>query len=123
MNKKLVPIAVVVLVAVGALVWWLTHRNGAPHELTLYGNIDLRQVELPFNGNERIAEVLAQEGDHVKKGQVLARLDTRRLQPQVDQVAAQVAAQQQVVMRMHNGSRPQEIAQARANVAAAEADA
>jgi HlyD family secretion protein len=45
------------------------------------------------------------------------------LAPEAAQAAAQVAAQQQVVDRLHNGSRPEEIAQARANVAQAEADA
>jgi HlyD family secretion protein len=89
----------------------------------LYGNIDLRQVDLSFNGSERIAAILVQEGARVRQGQVVARLDTRRLDPQVAQAEAQVAAQQQVVARLHHGSRPEEIAQARANVAAAHADA
>ena len=50
-----------------------------PNRLLLYGNVDLRQVELAFNNSERIAEVLVQEGDRVTRGQVLARLDTSRL--------------------------------------------
>jgi len=52
------------------------------NQLVLYGNVDLRQVELAFNNNERIAEVLVQEGDRVTRGQILARLDTRRLKPE-----------------------------------------
>ena len=99
------------------------HREPPTQELILYGNVDLRQVQLAFNNSERIAAVLVQEGDHVKKNQVLARLDTRRLQPQVAQAAAQVAAQRFVVERLLNGSRPEEIAQARANVDSAKADA
>ena len=76
------------LVAVGAAggaTWWLNYRKPPSNELALYGNVDLRQVELPFNDNERIAAVNVQEGDHVKKGQVLAELDTGRLLPQVNQ--------------------------------------
>jgi HlyD family secretion protein len=46
-------------------------------------------------------------------------LDTRRLEPQFAQADAQVAAQQQVVLRLRNGTRPEEIAQARANVKSA----
>jgi HlyD family secretion protein len=63
-----------------ALWWWWTaaHHHGSDG-LELYGNVDLRQVDLPFNGSERVAEVLVQEGDRVKRGQVLARLDTSRL--------------------------------------------
>ena len=109
--------------AAAGAIWWLNYRKPPSNELLLYGNLDLRQVELPFNDNERIATVLVQEGDHVRRGQILAELDTGRLQPQVAQAAAQVAAQRQIVERLHNGSRPEEIAQARANVASAAADA
>jgi len=98
-------------------------RAHKPTELRLYGNVDLRQVELAFNGSERIAEVLAQEGDHVTQGQVLARLDTSRLIPQVAKAEADAAAQQQAVARLRHGNRPEEIAQSRANVDAAAADA
>jgi len=80
-------------------------------------------VQLSFNNSERIAAVLVQEGDRVRQGQLVARLDTRRLEPQVAQAEAQVAAQRQVVQRLRNGSRPEEIAQARANVDSAKADA
>jgi HlyD family secretion protein len=88
----------------------------------LHGNVDLRQVQLSFNNSERIAAVLVQEGDRVRKGQLVARLDTSRLEPQVAQAEAQTAAQRQVVTRLHNGSRPEEIAQARANVESAKAN-
>jgi HlyD family secretion protein len=123
MRRRLTILAVLVLTVVAGSTWWLAHRRSAPPVLTLYGNVDLRQVELPFNGSERIAAVLAQEGDHVEQGQVLARLDTSRLQPQVAQAEAQVAAQRAVVGRMHHGSRPEEISQARANLGQARADA
>jgi HlyD family secretion protein len=112
------------LAALGFALWWWT----APHRhrsdgLDLYGNIDLRQVDLAFNGSERVAEVLVQEGDRVKRGQVLARLDTSRLLPQVAKAQADLAAQQQAANRLHRGNRPEEIDQARANVEAARADA
>src|SRR5215831_18671416 len=120
-------ILIVLLILIGAatvgLTWWLTRRENNSRELVLYGNVDLRQVQLSFNNSERIATVLVQEGERVRKGQLVARLDTRRLEPQVAQAEAQVAAQRQVVQRLHSGSRPEEIAQARANVTSAKADA
>ena len=124
--KRPVAILVAALLIVGGgalLVWYLTRPAEPASELRLFGNVDLRQVELAFNNNERIAAVLVQEGDHVRAGQTLGRLDESRLRPQVDQAAAQVAAQRAVVERFHNGSRPEEIARGEANVAAAEADA
>ena len=110
-------------IAAAGTTWWLVRRGPHRQDLVLYGNVDLRQVELAFNNNERIAAVLVQEGDRVKRGQLLARLDTRRLEPQVAEAEATAAAQRQVVERLHNGSRPQEIAEARANVESARADA
>jgi HlyD family secretion protein len=115
---------IVLVIGVGGwLAWWLLPRSKTVDQLNLHGNVDLRQVNLPFNDNERIAAVLVQEGDRVQKGQVLARLDTSRLEPQVAQMEAQAAAQRAVVERFHNGSRPEEIAQARANLQSAIADA
>ena len=125
MNRR-IALIVVALLVVGAgagLAYWYTHRNSQPHELIIYGNVDLRQVDLAFNDNQRITAVLVQEGDHVHKGQVLAKLETDRLAPQVAQAEAQVAAQQAVVERLRHGSRPEEIAQARANLVSAKADA
>jgi HlyD family secretion protein len=92
------------------------------NRLVLYGNVDLRQVNLSFNDSERIAEVLVQEGAKVTRGQILARLDTSRLRPEAATAEAMLEAQQAVVDRLHHGSRPQEIAQAQANVASAKAD-
>jgi membrane fusion protein PltH len=124
MNRNLVIVSLAAALAVfGGLGWWLVHQHKPASELVLYGNVDLRQVELAFNNAERVAQVLAVEGDRVTKGQVLARLDTRRLEPQVAQASALVAAQEQAVDRLHHGSRPEEIDQAKANVAAALADA
>ncbi|QWF72269.1 efflux RND transporter periplasmic adaptor subunit [Methylomonas paludis] len=122
-NKWLLWLVVLGLVIAGLLIWRWEQRAQPLPELRLYGNIDLRQVALAFNNSERISEVLAQEGDKVQAGQVLARLDIARLTPRVAEVAAQTDAQQQVVLRMRHGSRPEEIAQARANLAAAKADA
>ena len=109
MKRTALVVLVVVVVVAAALAWWFTHRENKSQDLVLYGNIDLRQADVSFNNSERIAAVLAQEGDRVRKGQVLARLDTSRLVPQLAQAEAQAAAQRQVVERLRNGSRPEEI--------------
>jgi len=121
--KRSIALAVVVLLAIALLGYWLHGRNPHGGDIVLQGNVDLRQIELPFNDSERIAEVLVDEGTRVKAGQVLARLDTRRLLPRVAQAEAGVAAQREVVRKLRNGARPEEVAQARAALAAAEAEA
>jgi HlyD family secretion protein len=120
--RLLVPV-LIILAAAGAAVWWQFHRPVADDGLALYGNVDFRQASVPFNGNERIAEILVEEGARVEKGQLLARLDTRRLLPQLQQAEAALQAQQAVVRRLQNGTRKEEIAQAQANLDAARADA
>src|ERR1700760_1797598 len=124
MSKASLRIALIVAVVgiAAASWWWIAGRHKGTDPLVLYGNVDLRQADLPFNASERVTEVLVQEGDHVKTGQIMARLDPTRIEPQGAKAEADVAAQQQVVDRLHAGTRPQEIAQARANVQSAEAD-
>ena len=92
MRKILILIVVLAAAGAGVWFWWQGRTEQPADELVLYGNIDFRQVQLAFNNSERIAEVLAEEGDRVSKGTPLARLDTGRLVPQVDQMAAQAAA-------------------------------
>jgi HlyD family secretion protein len=116
----LVILAIVVVTA--TITWWLSRPKKPANELILYGNVDLRQVELPFNNSERIAEVLVEEGDHVHLGQVMARLETTRLQPRVAEAEAEVAGQRASVGRLRHGSRPEEVALAEANVVSATAD-
>jgi len=122
------PIRFVILVllvgGVAAALWFRGHREPMATEqrLRLYGNVDIRQVQLAFNANERIAALLVEEGDRVKAGQVLARLDTRRLEPKASSRAAQVQAQREVVARLEAGNRPEEIRKAKADLEAARAD-
>ncbi|MFZ1201645.1 MAG: efflux RND transporter periplasmic adaptor subunit [Desulfobacterales bacterium] len=127
MKKKVIGLAVVVLLlaAVAAGLWFFLFRNQEKNrnELVLYGNVDIRQVELAFNASERIAKILVREGGLVEKGQLLAVLDTARLQHDVDRATAQVAAQKDQISKLEAGTRAEEIGRARAQVEAAQAQA
>jgi HlyD family secretion protein len=121
MRARIVPIVVLFALAAGAAWWWYRSAGEEPADgtLTLHGNVDIRQVQLAFNGSERIAEMPVQEGDRVRTGDLLARLDRTRLQYAVEQATARVAAQREVVAKLTAGSRPEEIRQLEAEVAAA----
>ena len=126
MNKKLVLGAVAVAaVVIGGGLWAWHSRQPADgsNQLTLFGNVDIRQVSLAFNANDRIAELRVREGDKVRAGDVLGVLDLRTPKLRLAQSEAQIGVQSQALMRLKSGSRPEEIAQARANVVAAEAEA
>lgn len=124
MNRKpliAIPVMAVISAAGG---WWYAHRTTTPSDLlVLYGNVDVRQVSLAFNASDRVAELSVREGDRVRAGQVLGRLDTRSLELRVAQSQARIGVQEQALLRLKSGSRPEEVAQARAQVAAAQADA
>ena len=119
------PIVMIVLLAAVAACWygWQHWRPQGQDAGVFYGNIDVRQVSLAFEGSGRVAQVDAEEGDRVQPGQVLAVLDTRTLALQADQAAAQLRVQEENLRRLKNGARPAEIAQARSRLAAARADA
>ncbi len=90
--------------------------------LALYGNVDIRTVDLAFKDVERIQDMHVQEGDQVARGEVLAVLETARLRESIAASRAAVEAQEFVVQRLRNGSRPEELQAARAQVEQAKAE-
>ncbi|MBZ5617839.1 MAG: efflux RND transporter periplasmic adaptor subunit [Acidobacteriia bacterium] len=62
------------------------------------------------------------KGDHVKEGQVVVRLEDDEYQAQLEQARGQLATLQAKLDEGLHGSRPEEIAQAQANLDAAKAD-
>jgi len=119
MSKPLVLNMIALTLCLGAC------SNGTSDDtrLELSGNVDVRQVSLAFEQTGRIAELNVQEGDTVKAGAVLGTLDTVTLKLQAEEAKAQMAVQQQNLLRLRNGSRPEEIAQAAARLTSAEAEA
>lgn len=123
MSKRPVVFVLFVGLAAAGTTWWWRNREqaGQPTSLTLYGNIDIRTVQLAFDGEGLVTAVHVEEGARVKPGDVLATLDSSRLEAERDAAKAQVAAQEAVVRRLEAGARAQEIEQFRARVASAEA--
>lgn len=90
-------------------------------ELVLYGNVDDRQVNLAFQIPERIAEIRVEEGMPVRKGMLLASLETVRLNNSLAAAEAALAAAEAVLEKAKNGPRREEIEMARSELAAVEA--
>lgn len=127
-KKTLIALAACVLIAAslgvafGDPFGWLSAEDGASaRPVTLYGNIEIRDAQLAFNGAEHIASVLVEEGDRVSAGDRLAELQTDRLDESIREALARRNAQRDVLRRLENGTRPQEIAQARARLRSAQA--
>lgn len=62
--------------------------------LRISGNIEMTEVEVAFRISGRLAERLVDEGDRVRKGQVVARLDSSELERQKEQAEAALQAAQ-----------------------------
>jgi HlyD family secretion protein len=94
MKKRILIVLIFIVIVSGAYYWWhvSNQETTLESELVLYGNIDVREVRLAFNGSEHVGEILVDEGDHVKSGQLLARLHTARLQAALDRARADANA-------------------------------
>ncbi|MFT3830442.1 MAG: HlyD family efflux transporter periplasmic adaptor subunit [Opitutaceae bacterium] len=90
--------------------------------LHLSGNIEAVDAQLGFKIPGRVAARLVSEGERVTAGQLVARLDDTEQREQVALRGAELAAAEATLADLVAGSRPQEIATARAALRSAEAD-
>lgn len=122
--KKIFTAIILILVVAGAYLYWQNQNKKQDENagsFKIFGTIDIRDASLAFTEQELIETVLVEEGMRVKKGRVLAKLRTTKLDAAIRELQARIAAQQEVVAKLEAGSRSQEIDQARAEVQAARA--
>ena len=116
-----VIVAVVLLAACGVVfAAWRSHRASSANSQTafeLYGNIDIRQVQLAFRVNGKVQEVLLDEGDIVTPGMIVARLDKKPYQDSLMLALALRDVTAAALDKAVNGPRQGEIEEARASVA------
>lgn len=122
MNIKRL-VAVLVLAALAGVGYWSSRsmRKEPEKSLLLYGNVNIRQVQLAFQESGRLEKLYVEEGDRVREGTLLAEIDAVRYRAGLQKARAELSEQEQVLNRLLAGSRPQEIAKARADVRAWEA--
>lgn len=124
--KKMLRLLIPLLLVAAAAGLWRSQQDGGisgDDSLKLYGNVDMREVGLAANASGRIIEMPVREGEAVRQGQLLARLDGDRQQALTGRAQAQVEVAQAVLARMLAGSRPEDISRAEAELAAARAQA
>jgi HlyD family secretion protein len=112
--KKILTALILVALAV-AIGWNIRDKFHKPDaSLTLYGNVDIRGVDLGFRVGGRLQELLVDEGDAVTAGELLARIDREPYQHALANAEAALAAAQADLNLKQAGYRAEEIAQARA---------
>jgi HlyD family secretion protein len=118
--KKVLFILFLLAAAGGGYYVW-NRQAQAKQDHPLYGNVDIREVNLGFRVSGRIKEVRKDEGDAVKAGDTLALLDDEPYRRDAEEAAAQVASLKAKAEMVSSGYRTEEIEQARATVKADEA--
>lgn len=89
--------------------------------LTLYGNVDIREVEMAFRQSGRLTIMNFEEGEKVTAGTLLAELDSQPFKERLDQAQAQYEEAMAQLEKLQHGFRGQEIAQAEESVRQMEA--
>ena len=113
--KKRIRIILVVVVAVALGVFYThSHHHGNKGDLAISGNIEIVDAELSFRIPGRMEARLVSEGETVKAGQDIAKLDQADLLLEVSMRKAEQAAAAAALTELETGYRPEEIAQAQA---------
>jgi HlyD family secretion protein len=126
MKKRI--LILFLLLAAGAGVWAFRGMNRQPDgRIVVSGNIELTEVTIAFKTAGRLIERTVDEGDPVKKGQIIARLDRDQLSAQRERESAGLLssegqlAQAQTALEWQKATLAADIEQKRADLAAAEA--
>lgn len=82
----------------------------------------VRKINLSPKDSGRIAKLYVDEGDRVKQGELVARMESEQFQFQVNQYKAGLAKATANLAQKQTGSRPEEIGEAKARVATAQAN-
>ena len=92
MSKKQVLISLVVVAAVGgAVAWWMLSKPALPPGFAGgNGRLEAKTVDISTKYQGRIKTVLANEGDTVDAGQVVATMDTEDLEAQLRSAQAKI---------------------------------
>lgn len=85
-------------------------------EVKFYGNVDVRTVSLAFRVSGRLESINFDEGQKIKKGEVIAKLDDALYKEYLNQIDAQIAMQKANIAKLENGFRDEEIQKAKAKL-------
>jgi HlyD family secretion protein len=124
MKKPIVALVVVAIVVAAIIMYYFAHRSeSGKDKIRISGNIEVTAVEVSFKIAGRVAERLVDEGELVRTGQVIARLESEDLAHEVALRQADLHEMRAALDELLAGSRKEEIAQAEAFLAATEAEA
>lgn len=120
-KTRWISITVAAIAVVCLLLFWLLRDSDDDGVLRLYGNVDIREVELAFRQPGRLASMAYDEGDAVSAGKVLAQLDAVPYRDALAVAEAGLRVAKAELDKLRSGNRPQEITQAQERVSQTQA--
>ena len=75
-----------------ATIFYLFLHKKEETEITLYGNVDVRQVDIGFRVGGQVSQLLFEEGDKVEKGALMCTLDVTPYDSQLEEALAAAEA-------------------------------
>ena len=90
MKKKIAALVLIILIAGLCIFLYKANKKDTSNELTLFGNIEIRQVDLSFQVTGLVSKLLKEEGDTVKKGELVAVMDESDYDANFKRAAAEV---------------------------------
>ena len=101
LSKSTIAIIAVAVLGVAGFFgyrWWKEKQTAVPKGIAWgNGRIEAKLVDASAKEPLRVKEILVEEGDLVKPGQILVRLDTSTLDAQLKEAESQVAAAQEQI--------------------------
>jgi HlyD family secretion protein len=91
MKKMIIAAVILLLAAIGVALYFVYQKKEKKHELVLFGNVDVRQVDISFRIAGKVAQLMFEEGDFVQKDALLAVLDKSPYDSQLGQAEANFA--------------------------------
>jgi HlyD family secretion protein len=123
--KRVIPVLIVLAAAIAAGVYFyprLMKKPAPANELTLSGNIEAHESLVSFKVQGRIVDLPVEEGQQVKQGDLLARLDDADYKQKVRIDEAGVRVRESDLALTLAGTREQEVKASRQSVLDAQAD-
>lgn len=123
LSARWLAIGLLILAAAGGALGVFLYVSREPAELHLPGTVETQEVRLSSRVGGRVSKLLVRESQLVEPNEPLVELEMPELDAQRAHLVAQKTATEAALTRLQNGPRVEEIAAARAAVAAAQARA
>ncbi len=106
-NMKKIIVALPIILAVLAIAY-LIFSSLSDDKKIITGLVEITNIDVASKIPGRIDSIFVKEGDFVKKGQVLAKLESKEIDAKVGQTKGQLEAAKFKYQMALNGARPEE---------------